>query len=187
VATHPSDFAVALAALDAEVVVLGPGGERRIPFAGFHRLPGDRPDRDTTIEHGELITAVEIAPLPFAAHSTYRKVRDRASYAFALVSVAAALDVADGVVRDVRIAFGGVAHTPWRAHRAEAALRGRPAEDASFREAAAAELAEAVTDDGNAFKVPMLTGALTAVLRGLTTTGRHRAMPGSGGDGEDRA
>jgi xanthine dehydrogenase YagS FAD-binding subunit len=172
---HPSDLAVALAALDADVVLLGPAGERRIPFRDLHRLPGERPDRDTTVEHGELITAVEIAPLPFAANSAYRKVRDRASYAFALVSVAAALDVVDGVVRDARIAFGGVAHRPWRAYRAEDSLRGLPAADESFRAAAAAELSEAVTDNGNAFKVPIITGALTAVLRGLTTTSGGRA------------
>src|SRR3989442_4149108 len=122
IATHPSDMAVALAALDAVVRVLGPNGERTIPLAGFHRLPGDEPQRDTVLEHGELITAVDLPPLAFATRSRYRKVRDRASYAFALVSVAAALDVTGGIVRDVRIALGGVAHAPWRATKAEAAL-----------------------------------------------------------------
>src|SRR5215469_14259838 len=120
IATHPSDMAVALAALDAVVRVLGPQGERAIPLVDFYRLPGEEPQRDTVLEHGELITAVDLPPLPFAAHSRYRKVRDRASYAFALVSVAAAIDIADGNVRDARIAFGGVAHAPWRATKAEA-------------------------------------------------------------------
>ncbi|MBA3490861.1 MAG: xanthine dehydrogenase family protein subunit M, partial [Rubrobacteraceae bacterium] len=110
VATHPSDMAVAMAALDAFVVVQGQGGERRIPIEELHRLPGDEPWRDTTLEHGELITAVDLPPLDFASYSKYRKVRERASYAFALVSVAAALDVdEDGTVRDVRLALGGVA------------------------------------------------------------------------------
>ena len=112
IATHPSDMAVAMVALDAVVHVLGPAGERTIPLVDLHRLPGDEPQRDTVLEHGELITAVDLPQLPSALRSHYRKVRDRASYAFALVSVAAALDVAGGVVRDVRIALGGVAHVP---------------------------------------------------------------------------
>src|SRR5438105_5836999 len=115
IATHPSDMAVAMVALDAVVRVLGPDGERTIPLIGLHALPGTEPQHDTVLEHGELITAVDLPPLSFAARSHYRKVRDRASYAFALVSVAAAIDVADGMVRDVRIPFGGVAHVPWRA------------------------------------------------------------------------
>ncbi|CCG03775.1 FAD binding domain-containing protein [Blastococcus saxobsidens] len=172
IATHPSDMAVALAALDAQVQVLGPDGERTVPFARLHRLPGDDPSRDTVLEHGELITAIDLPPLPVAARSTYRKVRDRASYAFALVSVAAALDVADGVVRDVRIAAGGVAHKPWRATRAEEALVGRPATEETYRAAADAELADAVAqpgiDDGNAFKIPLLRRTLVATLRQLT-------------------
>src|SRR5579864_8395732 len=122
IATHPSDMAVALAALDAVVRVLGPNGERTIPLVDFHRLPGNEPQRETFLEHGELITAVDLPPLAFATRSHYHKIRDRASYAFALVSVAAALDVAGGVVRDVRIALGGVAPVPWRAVRAEAVL-----------------------------------------------------------------
>ncbi len=118
VATHPSDMCVALAALDATVLLEGPEGKRGIKFLDFHRLPGDRPDLETALKPGELIVAVEIPPLNFAAQSTYRKVRDRASYAFALVSVAAALDVAaDGSIRDVRLALGGVAPKPWRAWR----------------------------------------------------------------------
>jgi xanthine dehydrogenase YagS FAD-binding subunit len=168
IATHPSDMAVAMAALDAVVRVQGPKGERAIPLVDFHRLPGDEPQRDTVLAHGELITAVDLPPLPFAAHSHYRKVRDRASYAFALVSVAAALDVAGGVVRDVRIALGGVAHKPWRATKAEAALRGAPATEESFRRAADAELADARPLPGNAFKVPLARRVLVRALLDLT-------------------
>ncbi len=167
IAVHPSDMAVALCALEAEVLVAGPDGQRRIPIADFHRLPGDDPQRDTVLEHGELVTAVELPPLPFAKVSTYRKVRDRASFAFALVSVAAALDVEDGRVRDSRIAFGGVAHKPWRALAAEEALRGQPPTEERFRAAADAELERAEPVAGNAFKVPMLRNTLVAVLRGL--------------------
>jgi xanthine dehydrogenase YagS FAD-binding subunit len=167
IAAHPSDMAVAMAALDATVIVLGRGGERRIPVIDFHRLPGDAPDKDTVLQHGELITAVELPALPFATHSTYRKVRDRASFAFALVSVAAALDVDAGKVRNVRIALGGVAHKPWRASRAEAALGGRPATIEQFERAADAELAAAQPQEGNAFKVKMARNTLVAVLRDL--------------------
>jgi xanthine dehydrogenase YagS FAD-binding subunit len=168
IATHPSDMAVALAALDAIVRVLGPRGERAIPLVGFYRLPGDEPQRDTVLEHGELITAVDLPPLPFATRSHYRKVRDRASYAFALVSVAAALDVAGGVVRDVRIALGGVAHVPWRAVRAEAALRGAPATGEVFGRAAEAELSDAQPLPGNVFKVPLARNTLVRTLLDLT-------------------
>ncbi|RLL66917.1 xanthine dehydrogenase family protein subunit M [Streptomyces sp. Z26] len=167
VATHPSDMAVALLALDASVVLLGPDGERTLPLAALHRLPGDTPHRDTVVEHGELVTAVELPDRASARHSTYRKVRDRRSYAFALVSVAAALDVADGTVRDVRIALGGVAHKPWRAERAEAALRGTAPTEAGFARAADAELAAARPLEGNAFKVPLARRTLVAVLRDL--------------------
>jgi xanthine dehydrogenase YagS FAD-binding subunit len=170
VATHPSDMAVALAALDAVIVVLGPGGERRVPMADLHRLPGDHPELDTTLAHGELVTAVELPALSFAARSAYRKVRDRASYAFALVSVAAALDLEDGVVRDVRIALGGVAHKPWRASRAEEALRGGPATEAAFRAAAEAELEQAEPLPDNAFKVPLARNTVAATLRNLAGT-----------------
>jgi xanthine dehydrogenase YagS FAD-binding subunit len=172
IATHPSDMAVALAALDAVVRVLGPQGERAIPLIDFHRLPGDEPQRDTALEHGELITAVDLPPLPFAARSRYRKVRDRASYAFALVSVAAALDVAGGTVRDVRLALGGVAHKPWRATKAEAALRGAPATEETFRRAAEAELAAAQPLPGNAFKVPLARNTMVRTLLDLTEEGR---------------
>jgi len=174
VAVHPSDMAVALAALDAVVVVLGVDGERRIPLDDFHRLPGDEPERDTVLEHGELITAVELPELGFATRSAYRKVRDRASYAFALVSVAVALDNDDsiGTIRDVRVAFGGVAHKPWRATRAENALRGSPATEEVFRAAADAELSGARPLEGNGFKVPMARNTLVAVLRQLAEEGR---------------
>src|SRR5216683_481178 len=171
IATQPSDMAFALAALGASVRVLGPQGERAIPLVDFYRLPGDEPQRDTVLEHGELITAVDLPPLAFATRSHYRKVRDRASYAFALVSVAAALDVADGVVRDVRIALGGVAPRPWRATKAEAVLRGAPATEEMFRRAAEAELAEAQPLPGNAFKVPLARNTLVRTLLDLTGEG----------------
>ena len=168
VATHPSDMAVAMTALDAEAIVLGPDGGRRIPIADLHRLPGGEPQRDTVLEHGELITAVDLPPLPLARKSTYRKVRDRSSYAFALVSVAAALEVSDGVVGDCRIALGGVAHKPWRAVKAEDALRGSPVGEGAFRAAAEAELADAEPLAGNAFKVPMARNAIVATLLELS-------------------
>jgi xanthine dehydrogenase YagS FAD-binding subunit len=177
VAVHPSDMAVALLALDTVVHTLGPTGARTVPLERLHRLPGDAPERDTVLEHGELITAVELPASRTARCSAYRKVRDRASYAFALVSVAAALDVGrepdgTGTVRDVRLALGGVAHRPWRARRAEEVLRGGPATDERFRAAAEAELARAEPLEGNAFKVPMARNTLVAVLRTLTGEGR---------------
>jgi xanthine dehydrogenase YagS FAD-binding subunit len=164
VATHPSDMAVALVALDAVVRVLGPDGERAVPIAELHRLPGGDPSRDTTLRHGELITAIDVPGLPFAAGSRYRKVRDRASFAFALVSVAAAVEVADGVVQDVRLALGGVAHKPWRATAAEEALRGRPATEESFAAAADAELAAATPLRDNGFKVPLARNVVVRTL-----------------------
>ncbi len=168
VATHPSDMAVAMTALEAFVVVQGQHGERRIPIEELHRLPGDEPQRDTTLEHGELITAVDLPPLDFAYNSKYRKVRERASYAFALVSVAAALDVGDGVVRDVRLALGGVAHKPWRATKAEEALRGEPAGEETFRSAAEIELEDARPLHENAFKVPLARNVITCTLLKLS-------------------
>ena len=164
VATHPSDMCVALAALDATVRLSGPGGERAVAFGDLHRLPGGTPEVETVLHPGELITAIDLPPLPTDMRSTYRKVRDRASYAFALISVAAALRIEDGVVADVRLALGGVAHRPWRAHRAEAALRGQPAGEASFCAAAEAELADAVPLRDNGFKVGLATRTITAVL-----------------------
>lgn len=167
VAVHPSDMAVALTVLDATVVVLGRQGERRIPVGNLHRLPDGAAERDTVLEHGDLIVAVELPDLPMAANSTYYKVRDRASYAFALVSVAAALEVRNGRVTDVRIAFGGVAHKPWRALRAEAALRDASATDESFWRAANEELADARALPHNAFKIPLARNTLCMVLRQL--------------------
>lgn len=167
VATHPSDMCVALAALDAVVHVSGPGGLRQIPFADFHRLPGATPEQDTTLGHDELIVAVELPPLGLAVNSTYRKVRDRASYAFALVSVAAALEMDGDSIADVRIAFGGVAHKPWRAARAENALRGMQAGEQAFIDAAAAEFADAQVLRDNAFKPALAGRALAAVLQAL--------------------
>jgi xanthine dehydrogenase YagS FAD-binding subunit len=168
VATHPSDMAVALAAIGAEVHVRGAGGERTIPIPGLHRLPGEHPERDTVLEHGELIVAIDLPELPLAGRSTYRKVRDRASYAFAVVSVAAALDVADGTIRAARIAFGGIAHVPWRATHAEAALQGAPATEEAFAAAADAELAHATPLRDNAFKVPLARNLLVTTLRDLS-------------------
>jgi xanthine dehydrogenase YagS FAD-binding subunit len=168
IATHPSDMAVAMIALDAVVLVLGPDGERAIPLVSFHRLPGDEPQRDTVLEHGELITAVDLPPIPFATRSHYRKVRDRASYAFALVSVAVAIEITDGIVSDARIAFGGVAHVPWRAMKAESVLRGAAATEEVFRRAADAELADAQPLRENAFKVPLARNVLVRTLLDLT-------------------
>ena len=167
VATHPSDMCVALAALDAVVHISGAGGDRLVAMTDFHRLPGDRPDLDTVLEPGELITAIELPTLGLAASSTYRKVRDRASYAFALVSVAAALEVAGGRVSDVRLALGGVAHKPWRATKAEALLKGEPARAEAFRAAAEAELADARPLNGNEFKIELAARTITAVLTEL--------------------
>lgn len=171
IAVHPSDMAVALSMLDAVVHVQGPRGERAIPIAELHRLPGEEPQRDTTLEHGELITAVDLPALPIAARSRYRKVRDRASYAFALVSVAAAVEEDEGIIREARVAFGGLAHKPWRAHQAEAVLRGAPAAEETFARAADAELAAAQPLRDNAFKLPLARGALIAVLRDLVQAG----------------
>jgi xanthine dehydrogenase YagS FAD-binding subunit len=167
VATHPSDMCVALVALDAIVHLQGSRGARTLPLTELHRLPVDHPEIDTVLEQGELITAVELPPLPFAKTSTYRKVRDRASYAFALVSVAAALQLAGDRIEDVRIALGGVAHKPWRAWKAEANLRNGPATEEAFRAAAIAELANATPLRDNSFKVELVTRTLIAVLGDL--------------------
>jgi xanthine dehydrogenase YagS FAD-binding subunit len=149
--------------------VLGPAGVRTIPFADLHRLPGDDPSRDTVLEHGELITSIDLPPL--AARSAYRKVRDRASYAFALISVAAVLDLDGDTISDVRIGLGGVAHKPWRATRAEEILRGQAFGDDAVRAAAEAELATAQPqpglDGGNGFKIPLATRTIVATLRDL--------------------
>jgi xanthine dehydrogenase YagS FAD-binding subunit len=160
---------VALAALDAVVHLEGMGGTRQVPFTDFHLLPEDHPERETVLQPGELITAIEIPALAFGANSTYRKVRDRASYAFALVSVAAALEVQDGMVSDVRLALGGVAHKPWRAATLEQMLRGQPADAIHFEAAARAEMADARPLRDNAFKIPLAQRTMVAVLDGLAT------------------
>ncbi|GJG85917.1 FAD-binding molybdopterin dehydrogenase [Gemmatimonadetes bacterium T265] len=172
VATYPGDMAVALAALDAEVRVRTPNGiEREVPIAEFHRLPGDAPERDTTLAHGELVTAVELPPDDFAAHSYYLKVRERPSYAFALVSVAAALVLDGGRVAAARVALGGVAHKPWRAPEAEAALVGREATDDNFRAAGEVAMRGARPLAGNGFKVPLGVRAVARALRGAADGG----------------
>jgi xanthine dehydrogenase YagS FAD-binding subunit len=168
VATNPSDMSVALAALRAEVVVQGPGGERRLPIADFHRLPGDTPQRDTNLEPGELIVAVDLPASSFADGSHYLKVRDRASYAFALVSVAAGVDLRNGVVRDAALALGGVAHRPWRLASAEQALIGKPLDDASIAAASDRLLAGARPLHDNAFKIEL---ARRSIARALKTAG----------------
>ena len=167
VATHPSDMAVAMVAIGGEVHVLGSRGTRTIPLGGLHRLPGDEPERDTVLEPGDLITAVELTPMRYARRSRYRKVRDRASFSFAVVSLAAAVDLGDGTVRDCRIAFGGLAPAPWRALRAEDLLRGAPATPESFARAADAELEQALPLRDNAFKVPLARNVLVRTLTEL--------------------
>jgi xanthine dehydrogenase YagS FAD-binding subunit len=166
VATHPSDMAVALAALDAVVHT----SMRSLPLVELHRLPGDDPRADTVLEHGELIEAVYLPPLPFAQRSRYAKVRERASFSFAVVSVAAALDLDGGSVRDARLALGGVAHKPWRAARAEAALRGAAASVEAFTAAADAELAQARPLRDNAYKVRLARNVIVRTLRELAET-----------------
>jgi xanthine dehydrogenase YagS FAD-binding subunit len=167
IATHPSDMCVALAALEAVVIVNGPQGERRIAFRDFHRLPGDTPEHETNLAADELITAVELPAHPFAARSHYLKVRDRESYAFALVSVAAAIDLQpDGKIKTARLALGGVAHKPWRAVEAEQLLAGKTADVAQFRAAADAALANAKGYQFNNFKIEL---ARRSIVRALTT------------------
>jgi xanthine dehydrogenase YagS FAD-binding subunit len=171
VATHPSDMCVALAALGATVHLAGPAGQRVVPLTDFHRLPGDHPEIETELVPGELITAVALPALPAARRSAYRKVRDRASYAFAVVSVAAVLDLEGDTVRDVRLALGGVGTKPWRAWKSEASLRGQAATEENFRAAAEAELIEARPLRENGFKVELAIRTITAVLRELAARG----------------
>ncbi|MGW3404152.1 FAD binding domain-containing protein [Streptomyces zhihengii] len=166
VATHPSDMAVALAAFDATVRTEGTDGPRSLPVTSFHRLPGDRPDVDTELRPGELITAVDLPPAP-GVRSVYRKVRDRASYAFALVSVAACLAVEDGRIRHASLAFGGLAHRPWRAWTAEERLLGAAPAAAVFEQAAEAELDAAEPLRDNAFKVRLAGDLAVRVLTEL--------------------
>jgi xanthine dehydrogenase YagS FAD-binding subunit len=170
IATHPSDMCVALAALDAIVEVEGSRGTRQIPFAEFHRLPGDTPQRDTNLEPGEIITSITLPPLPAAKTGVYLKLRDRASYAFALVSVAAILELSGDEIRSARLALGGVAHKPWRSPEAERFLVGKPATPETFTQAAAIALQSAKPLTYNGFKVELskriIQRALAVVARG---------------------
>ena len=165
IATHPSDMCVALAALDAKVHVTGPAGERAIAFSEFHRLPGDTPQRDTNLQPDEIVTAVELPARGFAANYTYLKIRDRLSYAFALVSVAAALELEGDAIKEARLALGGVAHKPWRDPAAEAALCGQTANQSTFARSADVLLRDAKGFEHNAFKVDL---AHRAIVRALT-------------------
>ena len=164
IATHPSDMCVALAALEAKVRVTGPAGERVIAFADFHRLPGDTPERDTDLAADEIVTAVELPAEGFARTYSYLKIRDRLSYAFALVSVAAALQLDGGTIKEARLALGGVAHKPWRDVAAEAALRGRTANRAAFAEAAEIALRDAKACTHNAFKIDLARRTIVRAL-----------------------
>jgi xanthine dehydrogenase YagS FAD-binding subunit len=165
IATHPSDMCVALAILDANVHVAGPAGEHVLAFADFHRLPGKTPERDTSLEANEIITAIELPARGFAENYTYLKIRDRLSYAFALVSVAAALEFEGDAIKEARLALGGVAHKPWRDKAAEAALRGQPATQTSFQKAADALLRGAAGYGHNDFKIEL---ARRIIVRALT-------------------
>jgi xanthine dehydrogenase YagS FAD-binding subunit len=166
VAVYPSDMAVALAALDAVVKVRGVEGKiRSIPFAAYHRLPSEQPELDNTLLAGELVTEIELPKNSFADRSYYLKIRDRASYAFALVSVAAALDIKDGKISEVRVAMGGVAHKPWRAFEAERFLKGKAANAENFSEAAEAEMKAAKPLEHNKFKVELGKRAITRTLQ----------------------
>jgi xanthine dehydrogenase YagS FAD-binding subunit len=169
IATHPSDMCVALAALDAKVHVAGPGGERELAFADFHRLPGNSPQRDTNLHPDEIVTAVELPAQGFAKNYTYLKIRDRLSYAFALVSVAAALELDGDTIKQARLALGGVAHKPWRDTSAEAALRGHAATVATFTRAADQVLRDAKGFAHNDFKIEL---ARKVIVRALTQAAR---------------
>jgi len=165
IAVHPSDMCVALSALDAVITVAGPKGERKIPFGDFHRLPGDTPEQDNNLQRGELIIAVDIPFNQLSAHTHYLKVRDRASYAFALVSVAAALQIKGGNIADLRLAMGGVAHKPWRLKEAESWLKGKPATEENFRKAAGMAMTGAKSQGGNEFKLALAPNTIVEALK----------------------
>lgn len=165
IATHPSDMCVALRALDATVRVTGPDGDRQIPIADYHRLPGDEPWRDNTLKPGELVTGIELPAESFERHYTYLKLRDRLSYAFALVSVALVMKLEGDRIAEARIALGGVAHKPWRMPEAERLLRGKPASDDSFAAAADVLLQGAIGQGKNDFKIELARRAVTRALR----------------------
>jgi xanthine dehydrogenase YagS FAD-binding subunit len=169
IATHPSDMCVAMAMLDAVVQVAGRNGTRSIPLVDFHRLPGNTPQFDTNLQKDELITSVDLPPLSFLQNSVYRKVRDRASYAFALVSVAASLEIDNGNIKQARLALGGVAHKPWRASTAEQYLMGKPADEQTFRQAAELEISAAQPYRYNGFKIELAKRTITSVLTELST------------------
>jgi xanthine dehydrogenase YagS FAD-binding subunit len=169
IATHPSDLAVALVALDAKVIARGSSGERVIPIREFHLLPGQHPEREHALRPGELITAIDLPSLPFAKRSLYFKVRDRASFAFALASAAVAVDLQGGLIRAARVALGGVGTKPWRSIEAERVLVGRPANAATFGRAAAAALAGAKPHKDNAFKVGLARATLVRALTLVTS------------------
>lgn len=166
IATHPSDMCVALAALDATIQVEGPQGTKSIPITEFHRLPGNTPQIDTNLRQGELITAIDLpaSAAVFAPFSTYLKLRDRTSYAFALVSVAAALNIQQGKIQQARLAMGGVAHKPWRALEAEKILTGAPATVATFQQAAEVAMRSARAFEHNRFKIEMGKRAIVRAL-----------------------
>jgi xanthine dehydrogenase YagS FAD-binding subunit len=183
IAVHPSDMCVALAALEAVVRVTGPRGDRAIAFADFHRLPGDAPHVDTTKRPDEIITAVDLPAEGFAGHAAYLKVRDRASYAFALVAVAAALRLEGGTIAQARVALGGVAHRPWRDPSVEAALRGQPASRDAFQRAAEALVRDARGAGGNAFKIELARRAVVRALERAAARGQTGAgAPAAAGD-----
>jgi len=165
IATHPSDMCVALAALDARVLAIGPGGERSIAFADFHRLPGDTPHLDSNLRADEIITAVDLPPKGFARNHSYLKIRDRLSYAFALVSVAVGLEIDGGTIKEARLALGGVAHKPWRDRNAEGQLTGAPATRETFARAADTLLRGARGFGHNDFKIEL---ARRTIMRALT-------------------
>ena len=182
VATHPSDMCVALAALDAKVNILGPDGEtRQIAFADYHRLPGGRPQHDNHLDLGEIVISLVVPANNLADHSSYLKVRERSSYAFALVSVAAALEVREGVCTDVRLAMGGVAHKPWRAFEAERLLRGRPLSDDRFKAAADAAMEAARPLQHNRYKVELGRRLIVRALQTALARPRIEATTGPGG------
>ena len=169
IAVHPSDMCVALAALDAKVHVIGPHGEREIPFGDFHRLPGETPQHETNLRAGELVTAVELPAQGFAANYTYLKIRDRLSYAFALVSVAVGLELDGSTIKEARFALGGVAHKPWRRPEAEATLRGKTADEIVFRQAADLAVRDAKGFGHNEFKIDL---ARRTIIRALFQAAR---------------
>jgi xanthine dehydrogenase YagS FAD-binding subunit len=165
IAVHPSDMCIALVALDATVLVTGPNGDRRIPFINFHRLPGDTPQKDNMLDNRELIIAVEIPANNFNQYVHYLKVRDRSSYAFALVSVAAALDLQNNVIKDARLAMGGVAHKPWRLTEAETFLKGKAIEEDIFRKAAELAMHNAKGYGYNNFKLKLAPNTIVEALK----------------------